>query len=179
MRDCSLLVASHLRLDGDFGSSGRNDPCTNFCPDQTRYRSCAGLLSSRAAGGSEQDLRPEDTNGWVGSHFDLVDKISPAERPRDTSAYTHKLNFELDTAVHIFNWLPEANWLRNIELEGSLDYVATGLPRAGDRIGNELFLDNASGWSFLPCLRHPAPSHVAVTRSPWRNFRSPLASGST
>ena len=93
-------------------------------------------------------LRPEDTKGWVGSHFDIVDKISPAEQPGDTSAYTHKLNFELDTAVHIFNWLPEGNWLRNIEVEGSLDYVATGLPRAGDRIGNELFLDNASGWSF-------------------------------
>ena len=93
-------------------------------------------------------LRPEDTNGWVGSHFDIVDKISPAERPGDTHSYTHKLNFELDTAVHIFNWLPEGNWLRNIEVEGSLDYVATGLPRAGDRIGNELFLDSASGWSF-------------------------------
>ncbi len=93
-------------------------------------------------------LRSEDTGGWVGSHFDIVDKISPAERPQDAGAYTHKLNFELDTAVNIFNWLPEGNWLRNIELEGSLDYVATGLPRAGDRIGNELFLDNASGWSF-------------------------------
>ena len=93
-------------------------------------------------------LRSEDTKGWVGSHFDIVDKISPAKRPGDTSSYTHKLNFELDTAVNIFNWLPDGNWLRNIELEGSLDYVATGLPRAGDRIGNELFLDNASGWSF-------------------------------
>ena len=93
-------------------------------------------------------LRPEDTNGWVGSHFNIVDEISPAQRPRDRSAYTHKLNLELDTAVHIFNWLPEGNWLRNIEVEASLDYVATGLPRAGDRIGNELFLDNASGWSF-------------------------------
>lgn len=93
-------------------------------------------------------LRPEDTKGWVGSHFDIVDKISPAARPGDASAYTHKLNFELDTAVSIFNWLPDENWLRNIEVEGSLDYVATGLPRAGDRIGNELFLDNASGWSF-------------------------------
>ena len=95
-----------------------------------------------------QWLRAEDTKGWVGSHFDIVDKISPAERPGDTSTYTHKLNFELDTAVQIFNWLPERNWLRNIEVEGSLDYVATGLPRAGDRIGKELFLDNASGWSF-------------------------------
>ena len=93
-------------------------------------------------------LRSEDTKGWVGSHFDIVDKISPAKRPGDTSSYTHKLNFELDTAVNIFNWLPDGNWLRNIELEGSLDYVATGLLRAGDRIGNELFLDNASGWSF-------------------------------
>ena len=93
-------------------------------------------------------LRPEDTKGWVSSHFDIVDKFSPSERPRDAGAYTHKLNFELDTAVHIFNWLPEGKWLRNIELEGSLDYVATGLPRAGDRIGNELFLSRASPWSF-------------------------------
>ncbi len=93
-------------------------------------------------------LRSEDTRGWVSSHFDIVDKFSPAERPRDGSSYTHKLNFELDTAVHIFNWLPEGKWLRNIELEGSLDYVATGLPRAGDRIGNELFLSRASPWSF-------------------------------
>ena len=93
-------------------------------------------------------LRPEDTGGWVGSHFDIVDKISPAKRPGDASSYTHKLNFELDTAVNVFNWLPDGNWLRNIELEASLDYVASGLPRAGDRIGNELFLDNASGWSF-------------------------------
>ena len=93
-------------------------------------------------------LRTEDTKGWVSSHFDIVDKFSPSERPRDAGAYTHKLNFELDTAFHIFNWLPENNWLRNIELEGSLDYVATGLPRAGERIGNELFLNKASPWSF-------------------------------
>jgi hypothetical protein len=50
--------------------------------------------------------------------------------------------------VHIFNWLPDSNWLRNLELEGSLDYVPVGLPRAGDRLGDELFLDNASRWSF-------------------------------
>ena len=93
-------------------------------------------------------LASEATGGWVGSHFDIIDKISPSERPMDASAYTHKLNFELDTGVNIFNWLPSGNWLRNVELEGSLDYVATGLPRAGDRIGNELFLDDASRWSF-------------------------------
>ena len=42
----------------------------------------------------------------------------------------HKLNFELDTSVSVFNWLPEGKWLRGLELEGSLDYVATGLPKA-------------------------------------------------
>ena len=93
-------------------------------------------------------LRSEATGGWVGSHFDVVDKISPSERPMDASAYTHKLNFELDTGVKVFNWLPAGNWLQNVEVEASLDYVATGLPRAGDRIGNELFLDDASRWSF-------------------------------
>ena len=34
-------------------------------------------------------LRPEDTKGWVSSHFDIVDKFSPSERPRDAGAYTH------------------------------------------------------------------------------------------
>ena len=93
-------------------------------------------------------LEPEQTGGWVESHFDIIDKFSPAERPTDTSAYTHKLNFELDTAVLLFKWLPDDNWLRNVELEGSLDYVATGLPKAGDVIGNERFLNDASPWSF-------------------------------
>ena len=89
----------------------------------------------------------EQTGGWVSSHFDVVDKFSPGETPRAGSVYTHKLNFEWDTAFHVFNRLPERNWLRNLELEVSLDYVATGLPKAGDRIGNERFLDRASPWS--------------------------------
>ncbi len=88
--------------------------------------------------------------GWVAISISWTSSAPPTPAADDGAAYTHKLNFELDTAVNIFNWLPDGNWLRNIELEGSLDYVATGflLPRAGDRIGHELFLDNASGWSF-------------------------------
>jgi hypothetical protein len=88
------------------------------------------------------------TRGWITSHFDVVDKFSAAERPTDRRAYTHKLNFELDTSVAVFNWLPEGRWLRSVELEGSLDYVATGLPRAGDRIDGSRFLDDASPLSF-------------------------------
>ena len=89
----------------------------------------------------------DQTGGWLSSHFDIIDKLSPGERPEATSVYTHKLNFELDTALHLFNWLPAGRWLRNAEVELSIDYVATGLPKKGDLIGDELFLDDASPWS--------------------------------
>jgi hypothetical protein len=93
-------------------------------------------------------LPAHSTRGWLSSHFDVVDKFSPAERPSDRRAYTHKLNLELDTSVAVFNRLPEGRWLRGVELEGSLDYVASGLPRRGDIIDGMRFLDTASRWSF-------------------------------
>ncbi len=89
----------------------------------------------------------EQTGGWVSSHVDVVDKFSPGETSTAGSVYTHKLNFEWDTAFHVFNRLPERNWLRNVEVELSLDYVATGLPKAGDTQGHERFVDSASPWS--------------------------------
>ena len=92
-------------------------------------------------------LQSEKTGGWVGSHFDIIDKYSPGQRPDTEGVYTHKLNFELDTAVSFLKWTRKP-WLSDIEIEASLDYVATGLARRGDRFGNALFLDNASPWSF-------------------------------
>jgi hypothetical protein len=89
----------------------------------------------------------EQTGGWVSSHVDLVDKFSRGETPRAGSVYTHKLNFEWDTAFHVFNRLPQGHWIRNVEAEVSLDYVATGLPKAGDVIAGDRFLDKASPWS--------------------------------
>ena len=64
------------------------------------------------------------TRGWVSSHVDIVDKYSPAQRPTDRRSYTHKLNLEADTSVAIFNWLPGGRWLKEVELEVSLDFVA-------------------------------------------------------
>jgi hypothetical protein len=93
-------------------------------------------------------LPSDRTRGWITSHFDIVDKFSAAERPTDRRAYTHKLNFELDTSFSVFNWLPEGRWLRSVEVEGSFDYVATGLRKAGDRIDGSHLLDDASPWSF-------------------------------
>ena len=92
-------------------------------------------------------LRSEATKGWVESHFDIVDKYSPGGRPDNSDRYTHKLNFELDTAVAFLKWTKKP-WLSEVEVEGSLDYVASGLARAGDRFENTIYLDNASRWSF-------------------------------
>lgn len=93
-------------------------------------------------------LEPEQTGGWVEMHFDVVNQLSPAARPDDKGVYTNKLDFELDTAFLVFHRLPETNWLRNVEIELSLDYLATGIPKAGDRFSDgTLFLEDASPWS--------------------------------
>jgi hypothetical protein len=97
----------------------------------------------------------EQTGGWVSSHVDVVDQFSPAHQPRAGSVYTHKLDFEWDTAFHVFTHLPESHWLRDVEAEVSLDYLATGLPKAGDILGNARFVTRASPWSLSLVLVIP------------------------
>ena len=92
-------------------------------------------------------LESEETGGWVDAHFDVVDQLSPSEQPGDRRWYTHKFNFELDVAVAALRWLSEGNWLRSLEAEASLDYLATGIPEADDVIGGERFLEDASPWA--------------------------------
>jgi hypothetical protein len=88
------------------------------------------------------------SRGWVTSHVDVVDQFSPAERPSASRAYSHKLDFELDTAFHLFKRLPRERWLRRLELETSLDYLSTGLPKKGDILADGTsLLDDASHWS--------------------------------
>jgi hypothetical protein len=99
------------------------------------------------------------TGGWVSSHFDVVDKFSPNGRPDVRRAYSHKLNLELDTSVAPFSRLAEGRWLRGVEVEVSLDYVATGLPRAGDETEDGLLLSHASPWSLSLVVVLPIASH--------------------
>lgn len=97
----------------------------------------------------------EQTGGWISSHVDLVDQFSPAHQPNAGSVFTHKLDLEWDTAFHVFNRLPEGHWLRNVEAEMSLDYLATGPPKAGDVLGGERFVERASPWSLSFVLVMP------------------------
>ena len=92
-------------------------------------------------------LKEKQSGGWVSSHVDIVDQFSPAHRPDAGRVFTHKLDFEWDTAFHMFNRLAGGHWLRNVEAEVSLDYLATGLAEAGDVLGAERFVQRASPWS--------------------------------
>lgn len=103
-------------------------------------------------------LTYEETGGWLDAHFDVVDQFSPAERPDDGSVYTHKLDLELDIATPPLARLDIGGWLAGLELEASLDRMVTGVPRAGDRLGDELFLDDASPWSLSLVLVVPLAS---------------------
>jgi hypothetical protein len=145
------VVASYRSARRRRGRNLREDCCGGL-----RRRS-TGAIAGSGAGGATPELEfetnltwlpAERTRGWVSSHFDIVDKLSAAERPADRRAYTHKLNFELDTSFGVFNWLPEGRWLRGVELEGSFDHVATGLPKAGDVVDGVRFVDHSSPWSF-------------------------------
>jgi hypothetical protein len=100
-------------------------------------------------------LTDKQTRGWLQSHVDVVDQFSPSKRPLSTGIYTHKLDFEWDTSVAIFKRLPPGRWLRRVELEGSLDYQPGGLPKRGDLVEGEMFLNNASRWSFSTVLVIP------------------------
>ena len=74
--------------------------------------------------------------------------VSWGRRSWATSAYTNKLDFEFDTALHLFKRLPEGRWLRDFELETSLDYLATGIPKKGDVFADGTrYVDDASHWS--------------------------------
>jgi hypothetical protein len=100
-------------------------------------------------------VEADQTAGWMSSHVDVVDQFSPAHQPNAGSVFTHKLDFEWDTAFHVFNRLREGHWLRNVDIEVSLDYLATGLPKAGDIFGSDRFGDRASPWSLSFVLVMP------------------------
>lgn len=108
--------------------------------------------------GLQLDLIPaRQTGGWLRVDLEAADQFGPAAQPDDAGAYTHKLNLELDAVVSPLRWLARGNWFRNLELYATLDYVATGLPRAGDELprGGVMYLDDASPWALFAGITIP------------------------
>ena len=74
------------------------------------------------------------TRGLFDLAANVCDLYSQAARPTDKSAYTHKLDVALLAHLHAFVWTPPATWLHRVTVFSILDYVATGLPKAGDEV---------------------------------------------
>ena len=137
-----LAVASKTRIPrvSLFGS-------VQWLPNATEARNPFTLYNASELGSPIRANAPTATFGlsgtvlpadWTRGWFDLAanagDLYSQAARPDDKSAYTHKLDLELVTHVNVFDALPKATYAHRVALFGILDYVATGLPRAGDEV---------------------------------------------
>ena len=113
-------------------TTGRN-PFTLYTASElgTGVRANAPTWS---AGASLSVLPATATAGWLDAAVNVADLFSQAARPEDKSSYTHKLDLELLTHVHPFAAGPPTTWLHRVAAFAILDYVATGLPRAGDEV---------------------------------------------
>jgi hypothetical protein len=124
------LVASAQWLPN--ATEGRN-PFTLYTASDlgTHVRANAPTL---VAGGSFAVVAPPATGGWFDAALNVGDLFSQAARPGDRSAYTHKLDLDLVTHLHVLGGLPSHDYLHRVSLYAILDYVATGLPSAGDEV---------------------------------------------
>ena len=102
-------------------------------------------------------VRAAETRGWLDLSAHVGDLYGPAQRPDDRSSYTHKLDLDLVTDASPFARLARATWAHGVAITVLLDYVATGLPRAGDEVprGERRYLDAAHPLTCLAGLSLP------------------------
>ena len=107
-------------------------------------------------GASVALLSAAETHGLFDLAANVGDLYSQAARPTDESAYTHKLDLDLLAHVHAFAWTPRSIWVHRVTMFSILDYVATGLPKAGDEVPvGRMFLDDARPTSLIVGLSLP------------------------
>jgi hypothetical protein len=102
-------------------------------------------------------LTPKQTRGWFGLNVNVGDLYSAAARPQDTHVYTHKLDLDLVGTLNVFSKLPAWNYLHGVGVYGILDWVATGLPHAGDEVpkGERVFVNDARPFTLIAGLSLP------------------------
>jgi len=96
------------------------------------------------------------TGGLLTINLQVADQFSAAAQPNDQSDYTHKLDLTAIGDWSLFSRLG-IPYLKNVDLLTVFDYVATGLPHAGDQVplGERVFLDDAHSASLELQLSFP------------------------
>lgn len=106
-------------------------------------------------------ITAKQTAGVLDLNANVGDLFSQAARPEDTRAYTHKLDLELLTRWHTFSWTAARTFVHRVTLVGILDYVATGLPHAGDEVPKgRLFVSRARPAALIVGLSLPITPEV-------------------
>lgn len=101
-------------------------------------------------------LPAAQTHGWLDLAANVGDLYSQAARPSDKSSYTHKLDLDLVAHLHAFAWAPPKTWLHRVNVYSILDYVASGLPKAGDEVPvGRVFVTDARSTSLIVGLSLP------------------------
>ena len=112
-------------------------------------------------GASMALLPAAETHGLFDVAANVGDLYSQAARPSDKSAYTHKLDLDLVAHLHAFAWATRHAWLHRVTVFSILDYVATGLPKAGDEVPlGRVFLNDARPTSLIAGLSLPVTPPV-------------------
>lgn len=104
-------------------------------------------MPSVTLGGDLQLVPKTSTGGALAVVLYAGDLFSQASRPHDRSAYTHKLDLGGYVTLYPFFALPKRSPLARtgLYLYATLDYVATGLPKAGDEVpaGERVYVTGA------------------------------------
>lgn len=110
-----------------------------------------------SAGLSVAMVEPRQTNGLLELDAHVGDLYSSAARPSDAGSYTHKLDLGLLGAWSVFEAFPKKTYMHGVSLVTLLDYVATGLPRAGDEVpkGERVFLTSVRSASLIAGFSFP------------------------
>jgi hypothetical protein len=103
-------------------------------------------------------LTAKQTAGWVDVDVNVGDLYSQAARPDDRAAYTHKLDLELLTHWHAFDWTPAKTYAHRITLFAILDDVATGCRARAMRC------PRAAAFSTTRGRRHSSPVSLCPSR---------------
>lgn len=113
----------------------RANPFTEYTASQVGEDIKANHVSL-SMGGLVDVVPAKMTHGYVALQGYLADLLSPAARPNDASAYTHKVDVGGVGLLYPFAGMDSTSVAHKsgFYLYANLDYVATGLPKAGDDV---------------------------------------------
>lgn len=129
----TLIPRTHLNMAVQWlpNASASANPFTEY----TAADEGTGIKANTASvalNASVDAVTAKETGGWLGIAGYAGDLFSPAARPGDRSDYTHKLDVGAVATLDVLSWLPASSYWHDVSAYVILDYVATGLPKAGD-----------------------------------------------